>query len=104
MDAVVAIRDAHAPGCGSPPGIVNGEDRHVSYFENAHGEQWVFTFDRLTGQGMLYGGDVGWEHPTIIDGQIGDLALSHSERIWLAACLLAATGAELPPGPPVPNP
>ena len=99
MDAVVTIRNAHVPACGLPPRVENGENRYIGYFENVHGEQWVFTFDRLTGRGTLCGGDIGWENPVeVIEGQTEDLILSIAESLWLTACWTAATGSELSPG------
>ena len=43
-EPLLSIRNHHAPACGDPP-IVNSDDPHVyiGYFENEHGEQWIFT-------------------------------------------------------------
>ena len=43
-EPLLTIRNHHSPTCGDPP-IVNEEDRdtYIGYFENQHGEQWVFT-------------------------------------------------------------
>ena len=41
-----SIENNHSEQCGTPPSI-NNDDRsiYVGYFQNEHGEQWVFTFD-----------------------------------------------------------
>lgn len=60
-EPLLQIRNHHAVGCGDPP-IVAGNDPNVyiGYFENAVGEQWIFTFDRRTKKAELRGGDAGW--------------------------------------------
>ena len=72
-----------------------GDDANVytGYFENAFGEQWIFTYDRDTGRGELRGGDIGWNttHP-VLNGEPGGLMLSATESTWLQTCWNAATG------------
>jgi hypothetical protein len=60
-EPLLSIRNHHAPACGDPP-IVNSDDPNVyiGYFENEHGEQWIFTCDRTTRRVELRGGDAGW--------------------------------------------
>jgi hypothetical protein len=60
-EPLLSIRNHHAPTCGDPP-IVNSDDPNVyiGYFENEHGEQWIFTGDRTTRRVELCGGDAGW--------------------------------------------
>jgi hypothetical protein len=43
-ESLLRIRNHHSPACGVPP-TVNGDDPalYIGYFENPHGEQWVFT-------------------------------------------------------------
>jgi hypothetical protein len=85
---------AGAVGCGDPP-IVNNSDPavYVGYFENKHGEQWVFTYDRESNRAELRGGDIGWNNPAeIVEGQPDDLILSQPELAWLIACWAGATG------------
>jgi len=91
-DPLLSIRNHHAPTCGDPP-IVNeeGRDTYIGYFENQHGEQWIFTCDRSTGEAFLRGGDIGWDKPyPIIHGTVHGLNLSNCERLWLLACWAAA--------------
>jgi hypothetical protein len=64
--------------------------KFASYFENAHGEQWVFVYDGKTHQGELYGGDCGWKPERVRDGRVG-LMLDEAEHLWLQACWMAAT-------------
>ena len=60
-DPLLQIRNHHSLACGDPP-IINGDDPkvYVGYFENALGEQWVFSFHKAIGIGELRGGDIGW--------------------------------------------
>src|SRR5437773_378222 len=62
-------------------------DLYIGYFENRYGEQWVFTFDRATGEASLRGGDAGWAraHP-VRDGRVDGLIMAPEETAWLQAC------------------
>lgn len=91
-EPLLRIPNHHAASCGDPP-IVNGAEGrcYIGYFENEHGEQWIFTRDRRTGTATLRGGDTGWN--TAIDvtsGPTSELILNASEQNWLAACLKAS--------------
>lgn len=97
---MLVIYNRHAPGCGEPPGLDNYMGDYRSYFENEHGEQWIFVYDRAAGEATLYGGDIGWEEPVTmcqpsaledieIMTQI-DLVLAPAELTWLKACWMAA--------------
>jgi hypothetical protein len=93
-EPLLRIRNHHAPSCGDPP-IVNGDDPalYIGYFENLHGEQWVFTYHRTTKRAELRGGDVGWNTPLDVrDGTVEGLNLSRDEATWLGSCWRAATG------------
>ena len=84
-DPLLQIRNHHSLACGDPP-IVNGDDPNVylGYFENAFGEQWVFSFDRATRESELRGGDIGWNTVhEVRDGEVGALVLSVDESAWL---------------------
>ena len=94
-DPLLQIRNHHSLACSDPP-IVNGDDQNVylGYFENAFGEQWVFSFDRATGKAELRGGDIGWNTVhEVRDGEVGALVLGPAEAAWLQACWKAATGS-----------
>ena len=83
------IPNHHAATCGDPP-VVNGDEPHlyIGYFENEHGEQWIFTRDRKTGIASLRGGDIGWNTPvSVIDGITEMLTLNPCEAQWLESCL-----------------
>jgi hypothetical protein len=69
------------------PDDLNG--KFVSYFENCHGEQWVFLYDGPTKEALLYGGDCEWKPYPVVDGQVG-LMLEEDEQLWLRACWSAA--------------
>lgn len=91
-EPLIKIPNHHAASCGAPQ-TVNGDDSHlyIGYFENEHGEQWIFTRDRQTDVATLRGGDIGWS--TAIDvtnGPSTEWALSRSELAWLQTCLAAS--------------
>jgi hypothetical protein len=93
-EPLLRIRNHHVPGCGDPP-IVNGDDPalYIGYFENPHGEQWVFTYHRGTKRAQLQGGDSGWNKLLeVADGAVDGLTLDPVEAMWLKACWKAATG------------
>jgi hypothetical protein len=62
---VFAARNVHDARCGAPPRLRNTDNPALyhGYFENRHGEQFVFTFDRATGTGTVSGGDLRWDNP-----------------------------------------
>jgi hypothetical protein len=62
---VFAAHNHHDERCGRPPRLRNTDNvgLYYGYFENRYGEQFVFTFDRATGTGMVSGGDLGWGDP-----------------------------------------
>jgi hypothetical protein len=62
---VFAAHNHHDPRCGPPPRLRNtgNPGLYYGYFENRSGEQFVFTFDRATGAGVVSGGDLGWGDP-----------------------------------------
>ena len=62
---IFAAHNRHDERCGSPPRLRNTDNPslYYGYFENRHGEQFVFTFDRTTGTGTISGGDLGWGDP-----------------------------------------
>jgi hypothetical protein len=93
-EPLLRIRNHHAPGCGDPP-IVNDDDPdlYIGYFENPHGEQWIFTYHRKTKKAELRGGDAGWKTIFDVGGPtVPDLILGRYEATWLASCWRAATG------------
>jgi hypothetical protein len=87
------VRNHHSAGCGIPPRINDrGPSRYLGYFENQHGEQALFVYDRDASQAILYLGDAGWEMAhAVVDGAVPDLVLSEIERLWVRACWQAAT-------------
>jgi len=93
-DPLLRIANHHSPECGDPP-IVDGDDPrlYIGYFENAHGEQWVFTYDRRAKRAEVRGGDAGWNSSFEVRDQIAPgLVLAPDEMLWLAACWRAAVG------------
>jgi hypothetical protein len=91
-EPLLKIRHHHVPEYGDPPIVRDDKNLYIGYFENPHGEQWIFTFDRATRNAELRGGDVGWnEIYRVNGGQVADLILSAEERQWLQAGWRAAT-------------
>ena len=92
-DPLLQIRNHHSVACGDPP-IINSDDANIylGYFENAFGEQWVFSFDRSTGKAELRGGDIGWNTVhEVRGGEARGVVLGPGEATWLQACWKAAT-------------
>jgi len=90
--ALFSVSNHHTEQCGKPPAIDGDDlDAYHGYFENRHGEQWVFIYQRDTGEGTLYGGDVGWEARPVVGGKVDGLILASEEKTWLQACWQAAT-------------
>ncbi len=81
---------------GLPPPFRREHNLYYGYFENRYGEQLVYIFDYTAGRGYLRGGDTGWDEVFVLPGE-GSLppdklpALGEPERLWLTACVRAAT-------------
>ena len=82
------VRNHHSATSGPPPHIDDLRPSHyLGYFENEHGEQAVFVYDRDSNQAVLYLGDAGWETShTVVDGAVPAPVLSVVERLWVRAC------------------
>lgn len=95
-EIIFQVRNNHSAASGNPPQIdANAKGRYQGYFENEHGEQAIFVYDRETKTGTLWMGDAGWETPyKVIDGLAPALILSQDEEMWLQACWNAATDFE----------
>lgn len=87
------VRNHHSADCGTPPRIHDhSPNQYLGYFENQHGEQAVFVYDRDSSRAIVYIGDAGWEAShAVVDGVIPDLVLSEAERLWVRVCWRAAT-------------
>jgi hypothetical protein len=90
---LLSVRNHHSAECGKPPRIDDrGPSQYLGYFENQHGEQAVFVYDRVASHAIVYLGDAGWDTPYgVVDGAVPDLVLSETERLWVRACWQAAT-------------
>ncbi len=90
---ILTIYNNHVPSCGEPPSIDNADrNKYYGYFQNEHGEQWLFTYDHETETGTLRGGDADWNRIyRVTNGQAPELILNATERQWLLACWAAAT-------------
>lgn len=59
--AVITIYNRHGSEGGEPPQITNADRfRSYGYFQNEHGDQWVFVDDPATGTATLRSGDARW--------------------------------------------
>ena len=90
-EPMLTIHNRHAAACGIPPAVsTEAADLYIGDFENRHGEQWIFRYDRATGEARLRGGDAGWAtaHP-VRDGRVDGLSLAPEETAWLQACCSA---------------
>ena len=55
-EPMLKIKNHHVASCGDPPMVASdAEHVYLGYFENRHGEQWIFTFDRKTRAATLRG-------------------------------------------------
>ena len=89
-----AVSNHHTAQAGNPPAIDGDQaGSYHGYFENRHGEQLVLVYRRDTGEGTLWGGDMGWEPHPVVDGKVESLILSREEKSWLQACWDAATSS-----------
>jgi hypothetical protein len=92
---VFAAQNNHDPRCGSPPRLRNTADPglYYGYFENRYGEQFVFTFDRATGAGTVWGGDLGWDEPQSFTLELLGEALRSTQRLAAQVVELGRTEA-----------
>ncbi len=92
-ELIFTARNRHVPACGTPPQIdSNAPGFYNGYFQNAHGEQLLFQYDRETRTGTVWHGDAGWDNThNVVDGAAPSLVLDEAEVLWLKACWLAAT-------------
>jgi hypothetical protein len=89
---LLTVFNTHAASCGEPPDETNElSGRYVGYFQNEHGDQWLFMSDPETGTATLRSGDAGWDTTYTLRGP-EDLpaSMTDSERAWVLACLQAA--------------
>jgi hypothetical protein len=66
---------------------------YVWHFTNRYGEQWEFTYDPATGEGVLRGSDVDWQEYAVVEGRAEGLILNDEELLWLRQVWAEATGA-----------
>ena len=71
----------HLPECGSAPSL--DDVSYSGYFENEHGEQAVFVYDKTKRQGTLWLGDISWEKPYRMNSSTPPVGLNEPERLWL---------------------
>lgn len=93
-ERLLEIDNAHVAECGPPPSL-DATGRYLGYFENPHGEQWVFIGDPKTGDAVIRGGDVGWktEHKISLKCPCPDMILNEPEKLWITTCFMAMSHA-----------
>lgn len=102
----LVVRGRNAPGNAVTlldAGGDAGGDAFAGYFVNGDGDQWIFNWHSVSGQGgevFLNGGDIGWEprvacspgEDTSIEVALSnlDVIFRAEEVAWLSACLTVA--------------
>ena len=77
----------------SPEFFGDEPNRYYGYFENHHGEQAIFVYDRGTGRGVRWCGEAGWESPRpVVDERVEGMILNKEEQDWPRVCWQAAAG------------
>jgi len=94
-DTVFSVKNRHSAGAELLPAEARaGNGAYRAYYENKHGEQLIFIYDRDAGQAVLYHGDMDWE-PQRVREESGvimvPLILHTLEREWLSICWKTAT-------------
>ena len=86
---LLQIDNVHGADSGQPP-TLDASD-YLGYFENSHGEQWVFVGDRAKKTATLWGGDAGWAmcYQITANQMVPDLVLNREEAWWLVTCWAA---------------
>jgi len=89
---LLEIDNVHVADCGPPPSL-DATDKYVGYFENPHGEQWVFIGDSKTGKAVIRGGDCGWEtgYEVSLKSPCPHAILNDPEKMWIISCFMAMT-------------
>ena len=64
---------------------------YTSRFSNRYGEEWLFEYDRRSGEGVLSGSDVDWQEYPVIGGMALGLILNDEEIYWLRRAWAEAT-------------
>ena len=87
---LLQIENCHVDECGLPPNI-DAKEKYISYFENSHGEQWVFIGDEQNKKASIYGGDINWEKPIEISNEriCPNMVLDDLEKNWIVLCWAA---------------
>ncbi len=96
LEPLFNVSNHHRPSAGIPPNVDDKNPQHyVGHFQNEHGDQCIFVYERSLHQGWLQMGDTNWElRYQINDGNVPELVLDDIEQQWLKACWLAATRLE----------
>ncbi|HEV3121298.1 MAG TPA: hypothetical protein VGY53_05325 [Isosphaeraceae bacterium] len=82
-ELVFAAHNTHHKSCGIPPRLRNTDnpELYYGYYENCHGEQFVFTFDQATLSGTISGGDIDWGHSKSFTLELVEEALRSTQSL-----------------------
>lgn len=89
------VGNHHVESCGQLEATIEGDDgNYHSYFENQHGEQWVFTYNRKDDMVHIRGGDAGWGNVFGLQ-HLRACVFNEEEKLWLDACIHAIRAGKL---------
>jgi hypothetical protein len=93
---VFSAHSSHHERHGAPHRLRNTDNPwlYYGYFENRYSVQFVFTFDRATGTGVVSGGDLGSGEPKAFTPGLLDEALRSTRD--LAAQVQGDASSQLP--------
>jgi hypothetical protein len=99
IDPTYASCELHYPRCGRPPRLQNTADPGLyhAYFEKCYGEPFVRRFDRATGTGTVWCGDLDWDEPRSFTLDLLDVALRETQGLAAQVAGLRRTEASGPP-------
>ena len=90
-EPLLTLYNRHAAAAVEPPHLTNHDrTRYLAYFENEHGDQWLFVDDPASGTAVLRCGDADWTAHTIRGPQDLPRSMTDAERAWATACWQAA--------------
>ena len=96
INNVFTIDNHHVPDSGKIPKL-DLKGKYKGYYENMHGEQFIFLGDYKNKKAVIRGGDFGWETEIeIFSGMgIGKWIFSNEEILWISHCYSTMTGFKL---------
>lgn len=94
-NSVFKADNKYRPERGEPPQALRKQYYFSSYFENRHGDQLLFVYDKEEKKGYIYNGREGWVRKTILSKEqleAGSFNTHFSqyddEQKWIEACII----------------